>query len=488
MRAISGILLLLCFGASAAHAETRKPNVLFLISDDLNCRIGCYGDPVAKTPHLDRLARRGVRFERAYCQQPLCNPTRSSVMSGRYPTSTGVLDNDTWLMLAADQQTMTEYFAAQGYAVEQFGKIYHGPNRGFHAGEPKPGKRAKRAKFKWVTAEERARQQAQDPEYWDKHQSPYRNMNIDDPARYAWANEFGPLPADSPGTDAPIADKGIRSMQKLATTGQPFFLAVGFIKPHVPLKAPQEFFDLYDPARMPLPPDFANQPLGPAGTPPNELRANIDLYTARPFTETEAREAIRAYYACTSYMDAQLGRLLDELDRLGLAENTIIVFWGDHGWHLSEKGMWAKGTTFEVAARGPLFIADPRQKTAGQTCRRVVQYLDMFPTLVDLCDLPQPEWLEGVSLRPLLDDPKLPWGRPAYTVQPRSWSIGRSIRTERWRYTEWDEGRRGAMLFDHDADPHEMRNLAKDPAHQAIVVQLQRQLRASRMGQSMNRK
>jgi arylsulfatase A-like enzyme len=338
-----------------------------------------------------------------------------------------------------------------------------------------------------VTVEDRARQQAEAPEYWNKNHSPYRNLKLEKPEVYAWANEFGPQPADDPGPDTPIANNAIRSMRKLASAGRPFFLAVGFIRPHVPLKAPQRFFDLYDPARMPLPPDFASQPRGPADTPPDELRANIDLYAARPFTETEAREAIRAYYACVSYMDAELGRVLDELDRLGLANNTIIVFWGDHGWHLSEKGMWAKGTTFEVAARGPLFIADPRQKTAGRTCRRVVQYLDMYPTLVDLCGLPRPDWLEGLSLRPLLDNPDAPWDHPAFTVQPRGWFLGRSIRTERWRYTEWDEGRRGAMLFDHDTDPYEMRNLVNDPAHQETVSQLRKQLRESKVGQSMQK-
>jgi arylsulfatase A-like enzyme len=482
------IAIILGLASAVCAAPAQRPNVLFVISDDLNCRIGCYGDPVAQTPHLDRLARLGVRFAQAYCQFPLCNPTRSSVLSGRYPTSTGVLDNDTWLTLAAGQQTLPEYFAAHGYAVEQFGKIHHGANRGFRPGDPRPEKTAKGVKLNWVTADERARQQADDPDYWGTHHSPYRNMRVEQPEIYAWANEFGPLPADDPGPDSATANNALRSLRKLAAGNKPFFLAVGFVKPHVPLKAPQKFFDLYDPAQMPLPADFANEPSGPQATPPDELRANIDLYTARRFSEAEAREAIRAYYACVTYLDEQLGRVLDELEQLGVAKNTIIVLWGDHGWHLSEKGMWAKGTTFEVAARGPLFIADPRFRTAGQTCRRVVQYLDMYPTLADLCGLPQPDWLEGTSLRPLLENPEAAWNRPAFTVQSRGWFIGRSIRTERWRYTEWDEGRRGAMLFDHEQDPHEMHNLIKDPAQQHVVAELQQQLRASRVGRSMNRK
>jgi uncharacterized sulfatase len=258
---------------------------------------------------------------------------------------------------------------------------------------------------------------------------------------------------------------------------KPFFLAVGFLKPHVPLKAPKEYFDLYDPAAMPLPPDFDTGPRQLAGFPPDEFRQNIDLYAGRSFSVLEAREAMRAYYACTSYMDAQVGRLLDGLTQHGVDNNTIAVLWGDHGWHLSEKGMWAKGTLFEVSARGPLIISDPRKRTGGRASPRVVQYLDMYPTLVDLCGLPPASWLEGASLRPLLDNPDAPWDKPAYTVQTRNWFLGRTVRTERWRYTEWDEGRRGAALFDHQSDPYEMRNLAAAPEFKATVEELRGLLR-----------
>lgn len=444
----------------------RKPNVLFVISDDLNCRIGCYGDPLAKTPHIDRLASRGVRFERAYCQFPLCNPTRCSVLSGRYPTSTGVLDNNTLLLRDAHTEPLQDCFRRHGYAVAEHGKVWHGRNRGIRPGELKP-------QGDWSLPAERARQQIDEPDYWDTHHSPYRHRTIADPNRYAWANVYGPLKLGDRGRDAPTADRAIASLREFKSSDRPFFLAVGFRLPHVPLTAPPEFFDLYDPGKMPLPPDFANQPtLGPR-MPRDELRVNLDLFAGRSFSETEAREAIRAYYACISYMDAQLGRVLDELERLGLHENTIIVFWGDHGWHLSEKGMWAKGTTFEVSAHGPLIIVDPRNKAvAGRASPRVVQYLDMYPTLVDLCGLNGPKTLEGHSLWPLLENPEAKWNHLAFTVQTRGWFIGRSVRTERWRYTEWDEGRRGAMLFDHDTDPREMRNLINDPRHAAVVKEM----------------
>lgn len=226
---------------------------------------------------------------------------------------------------------------------------------------------------------------------------------------------------------------------------------------------------------------------GPNDTPPDALRQNINLFTGKSFTTDEARAALHAYYACVSYMDAHLGRVLDALEKNGLRDNTIIVFWGDHGWHLGDKGMWAKGTLFETTARGPLLIADPRQKTSGQSCARTVQYLDMHPTLTDLCGITAPTWLEGTSLKPLLANPQAEWDKPAFTVQPRHWFIGRSIRTDRWRYTEWDEGRRGMELYDHEADPHEMRNLATAPAHHDTVAKLQQQLRESKVGQSMRR-
>ncbi len=485
------VVILTLLVSLQAGAATR-PNVLFLISDDMNCRIGCYGDPVAKTPNLDRLAKMGVRFERAYCQQPLCNCTRSSVLSGRYPTSTGVLDNNTWLVMPDGQKTLPRHFAANGYESVEFGKIWHGPNDGSPQAITKMAAAVKRRKGRtppsWFTPEQRAEQQVSQPDYWEKVHSPYRN-DPPDPARYAWANEFGPLAPGEKERDMKIADDAVEQLKKFASDrSKPFFLSVGFHKPHVPLKCPKEFFDLYDAYSLPLPPDFATHPTGPNDTPPDELRQNIDLFAARDFTPAEARAALQAYYACVSYMDAQVGRVLDALEQNGLARDTIIVFWGDHGWHLSEKGMWAKGTTFEIAARGPMIIADPRLKaTAGRTSRRVTQYLDMFPTLVDLTGIARADWLEGVSLRPLLKDPDAAWDQPAFTVQPRHWFIGRSIRTERWRFTEWDEGRRGSMLFDHDADPHETRNLAADPAHKAVLARLRKQLRESRVGRAMRR-
>ena len=454
--------LLAAPGLAATQGRT-KPNVLFIPVDDLQPRIRCFGDSVAITPNLDRLAARGVRFHRAYCQYPLCNPTRSSLLSGRYPTSTGVLDNNTYLPLGEGHLTLPEMFERNGYAVSLHGKIWHGPNRGLRPGEAKPAKPEG-----WFTSAERTRQKSEDPEYWSRTHSPYRNLALTEPARYAWANEFGPLPDGDAGPDAPTADKALASIKDAVAKGKPFFVGAGFVKPHVPLKVPKKYFDKFNTDAMPLPPDFDTEPRAIEGYPRDEFRQNIDLFAARPFTAAEARAALRAYYASVTYMDDQLGRLLDHLDSTGLARNTIVVLFGDHGWHLSNKGMWAKGTLFEASARGPLIVVDPR-RAKGQTCERVVQYLDMYPTLADLCGLPPGSWLEGTSLRPLLDNPRAAWDKPAFTFQTRGWYLGRSVRTERWRYTEWDEGRRGAALFDHDRDPHEMRNLAGDPAQGEVV-------------------
>ena len=252
------------------------------------------------------------------------------------------------------------------------------------------------------------------------------------------------------------------------------FLAVGFKKPHVPLKA-AEIFD-FKTEQMSLPPDFATRPTIGDNVPVDELRVNIDLYSAREFTAPEAREAIRAYYACVSYMDAQVGRLLDELDRLKIADNTIIIFWGDHGWHLSEKGMWAKGTLFEISTRVPMIIVDPQ--SGPESSPRCVELVAIHPHEFRIESPP----IGGPQSEPLLEDPKT-WVTP-YTLQVRKWSVGRSIRTERWRYTEWEEGSRGSELYDHDADPHEMRNLVDDPKYTATIKILQKRLRSSPVASS----
>jgi uncharacterized sulfatase len=240
--------------------------------------------------------------------------------------------------------------------------------------------------------------------------------------------------------------------------------------------APKRFFDLYPPEKMPLPVDFAPTPTADDSVPRYALHYNLDLFYEERPTPERARAATAAYYACISFMDEQLGFVLDALERLGLRDNTVIVLWGDHGWHLGEKGMWAKGTLFDVSARAPLIVVDPRRKTAGQACPRTVEFVDIYPTLAEICGLALPPGLEGKSLVPLLDDPKTAWNKPAFTLVAREDWLGRSVRTERWCYTEWDEGCRGVELYDLQADPRESKNLAGAPQWTAVVAELRKLL------------
>ncbi|MGO8744431.1 MAG: sulfatase [Thermoguttaceae bacterium] len=473
-----------------AADAARRPNVLFIAVDDLNTRIACYGDPVARTPHLDRLARSGIRFERAYCQFPLCNPSRASLLLGRYPTTTQIIDFSYPALLGRDWVTLPQHFRNNGYAVRLLGKVYHFDKdlmkSWFH--EEVPGDEYPpdwTAGEKWVrkSQEIHARMLA-DLTRWE----PYRSLSPP-PSGWVkmlrtWANVFGSVPnAEEEGAaararayewtaDVKNAKQAIEQLTRWAAPEKPFFLGVGFYKPHVPLVAPKRFFDLYPAEKMPLPADFAPTPTADDSVPRCALRYNLDLFYEERPTPQRARAATAAYYACISFMDEQLGLLLDALERLGLCDNTVIVLWGDHGWHLGEKGMWAKGTLFDVSARAPLIIVDPRRKTAGRPCPRTVEFVDIYPTLAEICGLALPPGLEGKSLVPLLDNPKAAWDKPAYTLVAREDWLGRSVRTERWCYTEWDEGRRGAELYDLHADPRESKNLAGAPQWTAVVAEL----------------
>jgi uncharacterized sulfatase len=276
--------------------------------------------------------------------------------------------------------------------------------------------------------------------------------------------------ADEP--DGMIARRAVQILEEHLRTrkDQPFFLAVGFHKPHLPWVAPRRYFEMHDPAEMPLP-----------QTPPDDLEdiPKVAL-TLRPqeqkMTDEEKRLAIRAYYACVSFMDAQVGVLLDALDRHKLWDNTVIVLWGDHGFHLGEHGgLWRKMTLFEESAGAPLIIAAPNIDGKGKSCDRTVEFVDIYPTLCELCGLPIPKHhLSGKSLVPLLNDPKAKWDKPALTFVRRGKVLGVSIRTERWRYTEWDEGRMGVELYDHENDPHEWRNLANNPKFADVVKEMKR--------------
>ncbi|HEX8774089.1 MAG TPA: sulfatase [Pyrinomonadaceae bacterium] len=471
--------------ASRASAADQKPkyNVLFIIADDLRPALGSYGNTIIKTPNIDGLAARGTRFDRAYAQYPLCNPSRASLLSGRYPTQTGVMDNNTYFRVKhPDYVTLPQHFKANGYATLRTGKIFHG---GIDD------------QVSWTEGG-----QPPDPAITGRGAGTQSRANARRPSALA---ERDPDDADAATTAQPQTQTGIggghgaasdrivvldgdgeshgdyktatRAIQYLEQYREkPFFLAVGFVKPHSPPTAPKKFFDLYDPARIALPPDFTTRPTAPPGFPEISIpKRNSDLFIGRDASPAEAREMIRAYYASTSFVDAQVGRVLEALDRLKLRDNTIVVFWGDHGYHLGEKGKWSKAySLYEVGTRVPLIIAPPGAKARASS--RTVELLDLYPTLAELCGLPSPQGIEGHSLVPLLRNPSARWDHPAFTVTLYQGKLGKSVRTERWRYSEWEDGRSGAMLFDHSKDPNELKNLASDPAYAKTVREMKRLL------------
>lgn len=430
------LCLLVGLGGVPRSQAQERPNVLFLMVDDLRPELGCYGNHQVKTPNVDALAGAGVRFERSYCQYPLCNPSRTSLLTGRHPTATGVLDNRTWFgALHPDWVSLPKHFKANGYVSLRTGKIFHGgiddADAWTEGGEPR--------NFEGAT------------------QPPRPGQNP------ATSDRIVRLPGDGEShADYRTAARAIQYLEQ--NRDRPFFLACGFTKPHSPPTAPVRFLDMYDPAQIPLPPDFAPRPTVPPGFPrPSVPVRNSDLFVGRDASPDEAREMIRAYHASLTWTDWNVGRVLAALDRLGLRRKTIVVFWGDHGYHLGEKGKWSKhGSLFEIGTRVPLVIHAPGLAGNGRSCARIVQTLDLYPTLTDLCGIPTPQGLHGQSLRPLLQNPQAPWDRPAFSVAGNR-AQGRALRTDRYRYAEWDGGTGGAMLFDEEADPHELKNLADDP-------------------------
>ncbi len=448
--------------ANTSSPRPAKPkyNVLFIISDDLRPELGCYGNTMIKTPNVDALAARGTRFDHAYAQFPLCNPSRSSMLNGRYPTQTGVLDNNTYFRAKhPDFVTLPQYFKNHGYASLRAGKIFHGgiddQVSWTEGGEPVDQNIVNRPPSP-VASGQGAR------ETGDEEAVPNR------PARASASDRIVVLDGEGESFgDYKIADRAIAFLDKYQD--KPFFLAVGFNKPHSPPTAPKKFFDLYDVNKIPLPVDFNTHPIAPAGFPDVSIpHRNADLFVGRDASANEAREMIRAYWASTSFMDAQVGRVIAELDRLKLRDNTIIVFWGDHGYHLGEKGKWSKAySLWDIGLRVPLIIDVPGGKP--QVTGRVVQLLDLYRTLADLSGLPAPDGIEGRSIAPLVRNPRTRWDNPSFAVVQFQGKFGRSINTERWHYVEWDEGRAGSMLLDLVNDPRELKNLASDPNRAATV-------------------
>jgi choline-sulfatase len=460
-------LLLLALGAST-NAPAAPRNVLFIIADDLKAMLGCYGDPLARTPNLDRLAARGVRFDRAYCTYPLCGPSRNSMLTGLYPNSTGILANaQIFRQSVPERISLPQAYRLEGYLAGRIGKLYHYgvPNSIGTDGHD-------------------------DPASWELELNPAGVDRLEEhpqitsliPGQFGGTMSWhASAKGDAEHTDGRIAAEAEWVLERCAQQrDRPFFLAVGFFRPHTPYVAPRKpYFDYYPRDAMPV---VRGVKEDQADLPPAALMSYKPEQDK--LTDDLRREALQAYYASISFMDVQVGRVVAALDRLGLAGDTTIVFTSDHGYHTGEHGLWQKQSLFENSARVPLLVVAPGISKKGAVVSAPVSHLDLYPTLVELSGLKTPHGLQGQSLVPMLRDPAVIGRGWALTQVMRGTRTGDrfagySLRTARWRYTEWDEGVRGRELYDYETDPNELRNFAGVAAHAKTVESLSQQLRAA---------
>jgi iduronate 2-sulfatase len=504
----------------ASEMQPEKTNVLFLAADDLRPELGCYGHPLARTPNLDRLAARGVRFNRAYCQEAICSPSRASLMTGMRPDSLGVVENVTYFRdVKPDVVTLAQHFREHGYETVYMGKIYHGRmtdeekswSRKPTFGKrylPRPAQGYQLPENRELLKSERARLTAK---YGELAQWGLVHANV---------TECADVP-DNAYQDGVTADAAVLTLREVKD--KPFFLAAGFYKPHLPFIAPKKYWDMYEPADMIL----ADNPFKPKDAPSIGLHASFELRTRGgvpkygPIDDELSRHLLHAYLSCTSYVDAQVGKILEELDRLGLRDNTVIIFWGDHGWHLGEYGIWGKATNYEIGTRVPLIISPPGGRPGAES-DALVELIDMYPTLCEMTGIPLPDHLEGSSFAPLVADPDRPWKKAVFSQFPcpslREWAamplsegmretffgplirdveaqlakesprysrelyenhvMGYTMRTDRYRLVLWVDYRApreepiAVELYDHETDPKENVNLASRPEYAAVVDSL----------------
>jgi uncharacterized sulfatase len=444
---------------SAAGANGGKRNVLFIASDDLNTCLSCYKHPIVKTPNIDRIAKLGVRFDRAYCQFPLCSPSRSSLMTGLAPDTTGVYDlQKHFRSTLPDVVTLPQLFQKNGYFAARVGKI-------FHYGVPgQIGTDGLDDKPSWniVINPNGVDHKSEEPLL--KNYTPGRGLGS--------AICFYASPAkDEEHTDGITAAEMTRLLEQ--HRNEPFFLAAGFYRPHVPWIAPTKYFDLFPLDKIQIKPfDESEMRIAPE-----------PAYFTNPanwgMNEKQRKDALQAYYASIAFLDVQVGKLMDALERLKLVENTTIVFWSDHGYQLGEHGQWMKQTVFEASARVPLLIGGAGVEKRNAKSERTVELLDLYPTLAQLCNLSGvPSNLHGRSLVPLTRKPDAAWDKPAVTqvrrVRPQSEPLpGYSLRTERYRYTRWGDGSVGEELYDYQQDPRELNNLASAEGLRSVKSGLQ---------------
>ncbi|MDZ7639042.1 MAG: sulfatase [Bryobacterales bacterium] len=473
-------------GGMQTTPAARKRNVLFIAVDDLRPELGCYGHRSIRSPHIDALAGRGMRFDRAYCQQAVCAPTRASLLTGTRPDTTRVWDLQSPLnTVNPELVSIPRHFRKHGYETISLGKIYHHRDEDPEAWSERPWQpriaeggnwRAYRDPLSLMTEAhgEAALEEAREA---GKREGKAVAANA---ARRGPAYE-GPDVEDNAYPDGMTCDKAIAELGRLKD--KPFFLAVGFLKPHLPFNAPKKYWDLYGPGDLELPerrswpegmPEVAKSEWG-------ELRSYAGIPAKGEVDEGTLRMLIHGYYACVSYTDAQVGRLMAELDRLQLRESTTVILWGDHGWKLGDYGAWCKHTNFELDTHVPMVLSVPGQKNAGGSTRALVEYVDVYPTLAEASGLPVPAQCEGKSMMPLLEDPGRKWKEAAFSQYPRGGQMmGYTLRTERWRYTEWIHRPSGEIrereLYDHAESDVATANLAALRAHAETVKELSRLL------------
>ncbi len=437
-----------------------RPNILFIPVDDLRPELRCYGREELVTPNIDRLAERGVVFSQAYCQVPVCGATRASLLTGVRPARDRFVDYMTW----ADHdlpgaRTLPQHFMENGYISLANGKVFHHkPDTAERSWSSRPWHPNDDAFESWrnYILEENIKADAS-----GTHRGPpVERAEVPDDAYY----------------DGQIAEHALRDLRMLSEQDRPFFLAVGFLKPHLPFNAPAKYWDFYDRENI----NPAENPYRPADAPGEamhdwgELRQYAGIPREGPLSDERASELIHGYRAATSYTDAQVGRILDELDRLGLTENTVVVLWGDHGWQLGEHGLWCKHCNFKTSLNAPLIISVPGLE-GEKVSESLVEFVDIYPTLCELSGLTSPEHLDGDSLVPVIND-------TATVIKDATYSrymSGDSVRSENYLYTEWTNDEGGfvsRMLYDHEADPGENRNIAELPENNAVVSRLSKML------------
>jgi len=452
--------------AAPLWSQAKKPNVLFIAVDDLRPELGCYGAKTILSPNIDRIAKQGMTFLRAYCQQAVCSPSRTSLMLGARPDSTQVWDLVTHFRVAMPEAvTVAQHFKQNGYFVQGLGKIFH------------PGYDDPRSwSVPWRTANA--------PTYAALKTAAVLDEDAKTKSKNGPAFESADV-ADEFYKDGQVAALAVDALRDLAKKPEPFFLAVGFAKPHLPFVSPKKYWDLYDPAKIELAPNPYRPKDAPeyALTNSGELRNYHGMPAEGPVPDNLARKLKHGYYAAASYTDAQIGKLLDELDRLDLRKNTIIVLWGDHGWKLGEHGEWCKHSNVENDTNAPLLFSAPGMKQVGQKTKALVEFVDIYPTLSELAGLPLPAHLEGTSFKPLLDNPSRAWKPAVFSQYPRGKKLmGYSMRTDRYRFTVWVDRQDHASvqateLYDHQTDPQENTNVAKAPANAKLVDTLMQQWR-----------